>query len=380
MGTIKLFGNLFKSKKQSVESDQPIDNSTKTKIYNLIIVDESGSMSHLREATISGINETISTIRKAQEEFKATQEHFLTIVTFDSPGLNQVPVRTIIDAQPIERIKEFKQYSPRGCTPLFDAMGMSLSKMREQIKNDNDATVVVTVMTDGLENSSCKWNAHELKALIEQLKEQGWSFSYMGSAHDVKEVADLLSITNVVEFAHDCKSSQATWQRDSSAKMAYYRKMDQMYNEEMDYQQRVNMKKGFANEYYEQRVTPRAINQVKANEVFVFGSNPQGYHNGGAAAFAMRHCGAQWGIGEGLQGCSYAIPTTGDLTLLRQAIERFIVFAQSNYNLHFLVTAIGCGNAGYTPEQIAPLFLKCVELENVSLPEEFWAVLGLKMF
>ena len=66
----------------------------KAKIFNLIIVDESGSMSHLREATLSGINETISSIRSAQEEFAKTQEHTLTLVTFDS-GANSLVDKVI---------------------------------------------------------------------------------------------------------------------------------------------------------------------------------------------------------------------------------------------------------------------------------------------
>ena len=80
----------------------------KAKIYNLIIVDESGSMSHLRKATLSGINETINSIRNAQEEFENTQFHTLTLVTFDS-GSNRPNVRTMIDDQPITTIKEFKE-------------------------------------------------------------------------------------------------------------------------------------------------------------------------------------------------------------------------------------------------------------------------------
>ena len=86
-------------------------NDGKARIYNLIIVDESGSMSHLREATLSGINETISTIRSAQEEFLTTQEHTLTLVTFDS-GSNRPDVRTMIDNQPISGVKDFKDYIP----------------------------------------------------------------------------------------------------------------------------------------------------------------------------------------------------------------------------------------------------------------------------
>ena len=143
----------------------------KAKIYNLIIVDESGSMSHLREATLSGINATISTIRSAQEEFVTTQEHTLTLVTFDS-GSNRPDVRTMIDNQPITELKDFKDYMPNGCTPLYDAMGQSLTHLYNLIKDDKDATGVVTILTDGLENASKEWNAARLRCLIEKLKSQ----------------------------------------------------------------------------------------------------------------------------------------------------------------------------------------------------------------
>ena len=93
----------------------------------------------------------------------------------------------------------------------------------------------------------------------------------------------------------------------------------------------------------------------------------------------MEKFGAIWGQGEGLQGQSYAIPTMEGFDSMRQAVERFILFAKQNPDLKFLVTAIGCGIAGYSKEQVAPLFRNAILLENVCLPEEFWNVLGLKM-
>ena len=207
-------------------------------------------MSHLREATLSGINETISTIRSAQEEFETTQEHTLTLVTFDS-GSNRPDVRTMIDNQPISEVKDFKDYMPNGCTPLYDAMGQSLTHLHDRIKDDKDATAVVTVLTDGLENASREWDAAGLRRLIEQLKSEGWSFAYMGSAHNVKEVTDLLSIENVVEFSHNNLGAGSTWGRERSSRRAYYEKMNRMYEEERKMIKRgkylkesVNMQKG----------------------------------------------------------------------------------------------------------------------------------------
>ena len=351
----------------------------KAKIYNLIIVDESGSMSHLRQATLSGINETINTIRSAQKEFESTQQHTLTLVTFDS-GANRPDVRTIIDNQPISQVGEFKDYMPNGCTPLYDAMGQSLTKLHALIKDDSDASAVVTVLTDGLENASREWTGSALRKLIEQLKEEGWSFSYMGSAHNVKEVTDLLSIDNVVEFSHDQLGACNTWGRERSSRRAYYEKMNAMHGMGMTKEEILMRKRQFAKEYYSPRVTPEHIIDLQSNEIFVFGSNANGFHAGGAAAFAMNHFGAVWGQGEGLQGQSYAIPTMEGLDSLKVAVDRFTLFAEQHPELRFLVTRIGCGIAGHTVEEIAPLFKGCINLENVALPAAFWKHLGLTMY
>ncbi len=371
---------LFK-KNSNAAAQQGNDNSSaaKARIYNLIIVDESGSMSHLRNVTLSGINETIDTIREAQKKFADTQIHTLSLVTFDSDS-NRPPVRSIILNQPIESVQKFSDYQPSGCTPLYDAMGQSLSTLYNAIKDDPDATAVVTVLTDGMENSSTEWNAHELRKLIEKLKEEGWSFSYMGSAHDVKQVTDLLSIENVVEFSHDDLGAGNTWERECSSRNAYYEKMNCMYDEgNISYEERKMRKRLFAKEYYSDRVTPDRIDRLEENEIFVFGSNILGKHAGGASAYAVRHFGAVMGKAEGLQGQSYAIPTVGDPHQMAAAIQRFVRFAATHPEMRFLVTPIGCGNAGFTPKQIAPLFADCIKLENVAIPATFWQALGLTM-
>lgn len=381
-------GSFDKEKEITMKEEENNANSSeeqkatkdKARIYNLIIVDESGSMSHLREATLSGINETIGTIKSAQKEFAETQEHTLTLVTFDSDS-NRPDVRTMIDNQSIVEVKEFKDYMPRGCTPLYDAMGQSLTKLHTAIKGDVDASAVVTVLTDGLENASHEWDAQSLRKLIEQLKEEGWSFSYMGSAHNVKEVTDLLSIENVVEFSHDQLGAAHTWGRERSSRRAYYQRMSEAYTMRDRYSDDEIMeeKRRYAKEYYSPRVTPPIVRHLEENEIFVFGSNANGYHGGGAAALAMHSFGAVWGQGEGLQGKSYAIPTMEGLEKLKEAVDRFTDFADQHQEMRFLVTMIGCGSAGYSPKKIAPLFKGCIYLENVALPSGFWKALGLKM-
>lgn len=115
------------------------------------------------------------------------------------------------------------------------------------------------------------------------------------------------------------------------------------------------------------------ITELDKNEIFVFGSNGQGAHLGGAAATAVHKFGAKMGQAEGLQGQSYAINTMDSEDEMFEQIDRFLIFAQKHPELKFLVTEIGCGIAGYSPDQIAPHFKN--HAENVILPESFSNIL-----
>jgi hypothetical protein len=127
--------------------------------------------------------------------------------------------------------------------------------------------------------------------------------------------------------------------------------------------------------------TPENITKLEPNEVFVFGSNLAGRHGAGAAKIAMQKFGARYGIGIGLQGNSYALPTkdldieTMPLYDIGLEIERLLQFADKNRHLKFYVTKIGCGLAGYKVEQIAKLFAKWCIPSNVILPKEFWEII-----
>ena len=124
------------------------------------------------------------------------------------------------------------------------------------------------------------------------------------------------------------------------------------------------------------RVTSSCIKELQPNEIFVFGSNLEGQHGGGAALLAYRKWGAIWGQGVGLQGQTYGIPTMqGGVETIAPYVDEFIRFAQAHPKLIFLVTEIGCGIAGFRPEEIAPLFKEAVKVENIHLPQRFWDVL-----
>ena len=119
----------------------------------------------------------------------------------------------------------------------------------------------------------------------------------------------------------------------------------------------------------QKRTTPERITELQPNEIFVFGSNLQGMHGGGAALIAYHKFGAIMGQGVGLQGQSYGIPTMqGGVETIRPSVDEFIEFAKARTDLTFLVTRIGCGIAGFTDEEIAPLFKKAHGVENIVLP------------
>jgi hypothetical protein len=125
---------------------------------------------------------------------------------------------------------------------------------------------------------------------------------------------------------------------------------------------------------YNRRFTPNNISYLENNEIFVFGSNLQGAHGGGAARTAYRKFGAEWGKGVGMQGKSYGIPTMhGGVEKIKPYVDEFIEFASQHKEYTFLVTKIGCGIAGFKANEIAPLFAKAIGIENILLPEDFVA-------
>ena len=124
------------------------------------------------------------------------------------------------------------------------------------------------------------------------------------------------------------------------------------------------------------KYTPEMITRLENDEIFVFGSNLRGCHAGGAARVAYNCFGAVWGEGVGLQGKTYAIPTMhGGVPEIKPYVDEFIDFAREHHDRFFFVTRIGCGIAGFTDEEIAPLFAGALHLDNVCLPETFADIL-----
>lgn len=173
----------------------------KKRVFNLIILDESGSMSSIEQQAIDGVNETVQTVRAAQKKHE-DQEHFITLVSFNSDSIKTIYNK--IEADKVEELTS-KQYVPSCCTPLYDAMGNALNALRKSVAEDD--AVLVTVITDGYENASTEYNGAAIKKLVESLKTKGWLFTYIGANQDVEQVAATISITNTLSFSADAEGT-----------------------------------------------------------------------------------------------------------------------------------------------------------------------------
>ena len=189
----------------------------KTKrVFNLIIVDESGSMSIIRKQAFAGMNETLQTVRKMQEKFPDQEQH-VTLVTFDTSHTTWH-----YDNTPASDTKnlDWKAYNPGGGTPLYDAMGSAISKVNAQIADGDN--VLVTVITDGEENSSQEWTLKMIRTMIEKLKKQKWTFTLIGTDNlDVETMAQSFAIEEHMEFQQTETGTRAMFARERRSRERY---------------------------------------------------------------------------------------------------------------------------------------------------------------
>jgi hypothetical protein len=331
-------------------------------------------MSGVRSQTISGCNETLNSISntaKDQPEIK----QFVSIFCFDTSNS-----RYIFQDVPIEDTRDLtpEDYCPNSCTPLYDAVGYTVTGLHRLIEK-TDSVGVVTIITDGYENASRRWNHHSVVELIDSLKKKGWVFTFIGANIDVEETAKGLGIESYMKFEQTDEGMSAMFEEERrsrraySEKRRYMRRMDSFCAMEDDERQELlgAMNKNFFVNG-KRRIAPNFIKELGQEGVFVFGSNVLGKHNGGAALYALEHFGAIDGQPEGIQGQSYAIPTDGNtFEELKEAVGHFTDYVVMHPQNIFMLTAIGCGSAGYTPEQIAPLFRQAYSFGNVYIPESF---------
>ncbi len=190
----------------------------KTKIFNLIIIDESGSMQSIKQQAIDSVNETIQSIRAAEQKYD-DQEHYVSLVTFNDN------VTTVYDCVQVAQVEELtaERYTPSCCTALYDAIGMSTHLLRRKV-TDGDK-VLVTVVTDGYENASKEYSGQAIKALVDELKSKGWVFAYIGANHDVESVAATISITNVMNFEASKDGAQFMSRKVADSRSRWFEKI-----------------------------------------------------------------------------------------------------------------------------------------------------------
>ena len=224
--------------------------NAKTRVYNLIILDKSGSMELIRKEAINGCNETIGSIRAAQKRHEDTQEHYISLAAFCECGIDM-----IYDKTPINEAETltWERYSPCCMTPLFDAIGKTVKRMETYTKSIDelvDTSVLVTIITDGAENASKEWNARGVKKLIEACKEQGWMFSFIGAGEDIVNVATTISITNTVLWEQTSEGTKEIFNNENDARDRFFDKLAMPCCCEVPSMERREMKKRFAEEYY----------------------------------------------------------------------------------------------------------------------------------
>ena len=186
------------------------------RVFNLIIVDESGSMCIIEKQALLGLNETLETVKKMQKLHKDMEQR-VTLITFDSDHK-----RYVFDNAPASQTHKLstKEYRPGGATPLYDAIGLGISELNAQTGDDDD--VLVTIITDGEENCSEEYNLEMIKTLIEKLKKHNWTFTLIGTDNlDVEGMAGSMAIDNHLEFKEDEEGTKRMFARERRSRARY---------------------------------------------------------------------------------------------------------------------------------------------------------------
>lgn len=190
------------------------------KVYNLIIVDQSGSMSCMHREAVTGLNETIQSIKATQKKSNGENQDFVTLVFFDS-----MEHKVIYDCKLAEDVKEItmEDFCPNACTPLYDAIGKSVNDLHKYVEKGDK--VIVTIITDGYENASEEFTGAQIAKLIDNLKKEDWLFTYIGANQDVEKVATSINIYNSMSFEQTQAGSQKMFRKFRSSRDRWYSNM-----------------------------------------------------------------------------------------------------------------------------------------------------------
>ncbi|EAZ94688.1 hypothetical protein FBBAL38_12920 [Flavobacteria bacterium BAL38] len=190
----------------------------KHQVHNLIILDESGSMNSIKKTILNGFNELINSVKSIEKEFPE-QEHYISIISFNSKNENNV----IHFNEPVSKIETIddKNYNPESSTPLFDAMGFSILKLKNFLSDKNNYSVLVTILTDGEENASKEYSLTSIKRIIEELKSENWTFTYIGTDHDIDKTTMDLNINNKIRFDKNGRGIKNMFEIETNSRIKY---------------------------------------------------------------------------------------------------------------------------------------------------------------
>ena len=197
------------------------DEKKTKRVTNLIIVDESGSMSIIRREAFAGMNETLETVRQMQEKYP-DQRQTVTMLTFDTghthwhydntPAASVSPLR-------------WEDYRPSGGTPLYDAIGQGISKVNAQVEEGDH--VLVTIITDGEENSSREWTLQMVRTMIEKLKKQNWTFTLIGTDDlNVEGMARSMAIDEQMCFQRSESGTRRMFESERRSRERYFARVE----------------------------------------------------------------------------------------------------------------------------------------------------------
>lgn len=191
------------------------------KVYNLIILDESGSMESIKQPTINGFNELLQSIKRSANESPEIEQW----VNFYSFGGVAIKEQLPLVRAGAEKLLSTETYQPGDMTPLYDAIGVAANSLQKVLADHTGYSVLVTILTDGEENNSKEYTNASIGALVTALKSKGWVFTYIGANHDVQKTSMSISIGNHLSFQSSPDQMSDVFAKNENARKHYINKI-----------------------------------------------------------------------------------------------------------------------------------------------------------
>jgi Mg-chelatase subunit ChlD len=183
-------------------------------------------MESIKDTIMQGFNELVQTIKGIENEYPE-QEHFISLISFN--GLGKKTLHFLDPVSKLEMIDD-SRYHPNALTPLYDAMGFSIAKLRHALEKKTDFNVLVTILTDGEENDSKEHDGLSIKKMVDELKQNRWTFTYIGTDHDVEKFALSISITNSMKFQKNEEGIREMFATEKLSRSSYSQKIRNKLN------------------------------------------------------------------------------------------------------------------------------------------------------